>query len=343
MAIPKYVEDNLDQTMSEMSYSFQRDSSRRSTITAQLDSCLWESMYHKLNVLEQKPEQALEALLMNGSDAFHMTAWKSPPALAVKFFNILTPNEYDMLRAVDGDGNTPLHLCCANLIPPNTDSNATQKADFSTLRSLLDRVPDSLEIQNNEGDTPLHLLLSSPLVSNIAGMHSMGYDDIATEAVELITEHIPSYECFLLKDSSGATPLHVAISNEACDSILIHLIATAPDACKAEDTNGMVPLHYVAAFLSTSPSVVESMISKYSYSVCHKTHDGDTPLHLLMRNSVGATMHAEILQIAKNLIGNGNATREEKELNADYCPMLLQNREQVCMAWSQIYSIFSQR
>ena len=85
--------------------------SRRSVISSQLELSSWEEMHRYLTDMEKNPEQVLVNLLRGGSGAFHTTAWKSPPALAKKFYRMLSPNEYGMLMSTDADGNTPLHLC----------------------------------------------------------------------------------------------------------------------------------------------------------------------------------------------------------------------------------------
>ena len=334
--VPEYVSDDNDDFVSDVSHSMH--GSRRSVISSQLELSSWEEMHRYLTDMEKNPEQVLVNLLRGGSGAFHTTAWKSPPALAKKFYRMLSPNEYGMLMSTDADGNTPLHLCCANLAPCDTEE---QIIDLGTLEALLERVPECLGKQNNEKDTPLHLFLSSPLVSRFVEPNGSS-DDIAVEALELILDKIPFHECFLLKDSSGATPLHAAIANEACETILEFLINMAPIACKSEDLSGMTPLHYAAAFMKTPAVVVERIIEEYSYSICHKTKDGDTPLHLLIRNSseisegeYDTRNNNNSLQIVNLLIGSETANGE-KELNREYCPLLIQNREKVCRKLSML-------
>jgi len=344
--VPIFISDDQDDVISEVSHSHviseaphsrsvKREVSQRSTITAQLESCCWEDFHYHLEVLGQQPNLMLETLHSEGSggaNALHTTAWKCPPPLAVKFFDLLTENEYTMLVAADSDGNTPLHLCCANLSPPDTTDEGKQTVDLSVLKTLLDRVPDSLEKQNNEGDTPLHLFLASSLVSRFTDPWAKEFDDITTEALQMIMKRVPFNDCYLLKDLSGATPLHVAITNESNESILTLLIEAAPAACKTGDKAGMTPLHYVAAFLKTPASVVKRIIQEYSYSICHKTKEGDTPLHLLIRNSTDdveddkTTLDENALLIVDLLMGSDTAGRD---LNKEYCPLLIENGEKV--------------
>jgi len=315
---------------------------RSSIITAQLESCSWGELNEFLSELDRNPQEMLESL-HGDSEAFHTTAWKSPPALTIKMFDMIGPNESDILLTVDKDGNTPLHLCCGNLAPPNEESDEVQKsADFSVLKTLLERAPESLDKQNAEGDTPLHLFLTSPLVSMFADQRASGYQKDATEAFRMIKKRIPSKDFFLIRDSSGASPLHTAIVYEVSEEIIFSLLKAAPMACKVEDKAGMIPLHYVAAFLETPAVVVQKMIEEYSYSVCHKTLDGDTPLHILIRNasdnnsssSNASGSNSELNDNARLvlnlLLGTVSSTNDgDRDFNEQYCPLLIENREKV--------------
>jgi ankyrin repeat protein len=131
----------------------------------------------------------------------HVLAWKAPPALVATIFQTIVVavakeeegesaaaavvNE--LLCSCDTEGNTPLHLCVANLthriINNNEDGvkrmNKTEvqqqrhqgegdNTDFicclSGLEQMTKLVPAKVwSIQNIQGDTPLHLLVSSPL------------------------------------------------------------------------------------------------------------------------------------------------------------------------------------
>lgn len=337
--VPEYISDDNDDYISEISNSMHlvssRRSSRRSVISAHLELGSWEELYHYLTDMEKNPEHFLVNLLRGGSEAFHTTAWKSPPMLAKKFYDMLTPDEYNMLVSTDADGNTPLHLCCANLSPSEERS-----INLGTLKALLDRVPECLGKQNNEKDTPMHLFLSSPLASRFVEP-DITFDANAIHALELIMGNIPSQECILLKDSSGATLLHTAIANEVCEKMLEYLISMAPALCNSEDLSGRTPLHYAAAFMKTPESVVQRMIEEYSYSICHKTKEGDTPLHLLIRNAsknfedkddTEDYDYDNIINIVNLLMGS-ETTNSDKEFNEEYSPLLIQNKEKVCVVY----------
>jgi len=177
---------------------------------------------------------------------------------------------------------TPLNRCCANLSPfydSSTNNKPYPFLDLSVLTLLLQRAPSALSIRNTEGDTPLHLFVGSP-----AACYS---DDLSEEsslrALTTILSHLPTPATAVLQDETGATPLHVAVANEANKLIVGELLEAAPEACRVEDRYGMVPLHYVAAFLNVPKGVVGKMIEVYPGAVCHRTENLDTPLHLVVR------------------------------------------------------------
>ena len=327
--VPEYVSDDNNDLISDISQSMRYGSCRRSVISTQLENGSWEEMYRLLVEMDHYPGEVFDKMLKSGSEAFHTTAWKSPPEIAKKFFDMLTPSHYNILTSTDADGNTPLHLCCANLESYDVKTpGGEQIVDLSILKVLLERAPQCLRIQNKENDSPLHLFLSSKLVSRFI-QPGESLDAHAVEALELIMEKVLVLDLsdyYLLRDLSGATPLHVAIANEACKTILEYLINVAPAACKSEDTLGLTPLHYAAAFMQTPAVMVERIIEQYSYSVCHKTHYGDTPLHLLIRNSGDSELelNSNGVKVVNLIMGSTTTTIDEK-----YCPLLIQNREKV--------------
>lgn len=329
--------------VSDTSESAKKALLRRPIITEKIESCSWGELNDFLSELDQNSQEMLESL-HGGSEVFHTTAWKAPPALTLKMFDMVGPNESDILLTVDKDGNTPLHLCCGNLAPPIEESDEVHvSVDYSVLKALLERAPESLFHQNAEGDTPLHLFLTSPLVSAFVDHRASGFQKEALEAFRMIKKRMPSKDSFLIRDSSGASPFHTAIANEVSEEILFSLLKAAPMACKIEDKAGMIPLHYVAAFLKTPAVVVQKMIEEYSYSVCHKTLDGDTPLHLLIRNSSDDNHSSRTFELNDNarlvlnlLLGTVSSTNDgDRDFNEQYCPLLIENREKVRIKWNK--------
>eukprot|EP00957_Ditylum_brightwellii_P173817 13232601-Ditylum_brightwellii.AAC.1 len=136
----------------------------------------------------------------------------------------------------------------------------------AVIEALIRAAPRALPMQNTEGDTPLHLLVSSP-----AACGGNSAESTSTLAiVRIVSTLLHSYpDAALLQDSSGATPLHVAIANNAHDEIITTLVKAAPMACQMEDNRKMLPLHYVAAFLNTGSNAVQQIIDCYPDGIIH--------------------------------------------------------------------------
>jgi ankyrin repeat protein len=253
-----------------------------------IDSCSWQDLYHGLTALQDTPEKILPVLehtdAHHQSTILHTAAWKAPPALT-KFLLDIVPknaNSLELFTARDADGNTPLHLVCANL--PITASGTV---DILVMKRLAEAAPQVLHMHNSQGDTPLHMLVSSP----ICCMSVDDDDDDDEEATLLLSQEAVS--CLLglsedicyTQDSTGATPLHTAIYSGANEHVLVQLMEVAPLVVKVPDARGMLPLHYAAAFGRTPLAFVELLVMAYPNAIREVTVNGDTPLHLLASNA----------------------------------------------------------
>jgi len=303
------------------------------TMFEEIEKSSWANLHKRLEYLKQSEKlraETVSALQDNHMNLFHTASWKAPPKLACEFFDLLKPHEYGLLMTTDENGNTPLHLCCGNLSPHKINNNGELACDLSVLRTLLERAPHSLDCQNKEGDTPLHLFLSSPLASRESITSSnQELDEDVMEGLEEIIRKVPFDEFHLLRDFSGATPLHVAIANNVCEQAILRLIEANPAACKKEDQQGLTPLHYAAAFMNTSPVVVEKIIEFYKYAICHKTNAGDTPLHIAVRNFRESKLTYAEKEIFNMLMGTSKLSRSTETFDTEYYPHLITNVEKL--------------
>ena len=299
----------------------------------EIEKSSWVKLHRRLEHLmenEKMRAETVSALQDNHMNLFHTVSWKAPPKLACDFFDLLKPHEYGLLMATDENGNTPLHLCCGNLLPHKINNNGELACDLSVLRTLLERAPHSLDSQNKEGDTPLHLFLSSPLASRESMQGSnQELDEDVMEGLEELILKVPFDEFYLLRDYSGANPLHVAISNNVCKEAILRLIEANPAACKKEDQRGLTPLHYAAAFMNASPAVVEKIIECYKYAICHKTKAGDTPLHIAVRNFRENKLTYAEKEIFNMLMGTSKLSRASETFDSEYNPHLISNVEKL--------------
>jgi ankyrin repeat protein len=221
----------------------------------------------------------------NLSTPLHTASWKAPPPLSLILINLLrtscgTTRQDEFVSyicAKDSDGNTPLHLCCANL---DVVGNA-KHVDTSVLEALVEAAPKALEIPNNEKDSPLHLLVSSPAAAVGAAPR---VEASMVKCIQLLL-HKQTSKQDQQQDGSGGTPLHAAIGANASAKVLETLLQEAPHLLSVEDDRGMLPLHYVAAICQTPASIVQKMVQLEPSSLWHQTANGDTPLHLAVSNS----------------------------------------------------------
>ena len=230
----------------------------------------------------------------------HTMVWKAPPALAVALIRFLSGagEPGAALTARDQDDNTALHLCCANL-------GGGGDADVSVTEALLRASPDAIRMQNAQGDSPLHMLVSSAACAPVAVRpDDPRYAAIGASArlvVDLLLGTRGSAEAALLQDASGATPLHVALASGAHGSVVDALVDFAPRAMEAADARGMLPLHYAAAYCRTPVSCVQEMLRQYPGALMAQTSSGDVPLHLLVSNS--AANAANDAELSENTRG----------------------------------------
>ncbi|KAL3782819.1 hypothetical protein ACHAWO_005732 [Cyclotella atomus] len=235
---------------------------------------------------------------IEGGTALHVAAWKAPPALFVKMIRLLPRDarEISVLMGIrDGEGNTPLHLCCGNL----EYRDGCEDYCLMALKEIVKVAPaKAWSMQNSEGDTPLHMLVTSHLctadmVTNGGGANSSSSrlltsvsnaSKLALEAVDLAL--FSGTEALTVQEKpTGATPLHVALANGAHACVIEALLEAAPSVAMLEDSRGMLPLHWAAAFGRTSSNIIKRLIEENPQALVHPSNDGDIPLHLVVANA----------------------------------------------------------
>jgi ankyrin repeat protein len=248
-----------------------------------------------------------------GGTVLHVASWKAPPTLAARMIRLLPRGSREMavlLGMKDGEGNTPLHLCAGNLDYRVEESIATAENKgevdnerhrcgvnpLALLKEIMKSAPvNAWMVQNSEGDTPLHMLVSSPLcTSNWRGLTSPALHEnedirskLAQEAISLVLSTPDAVEaCLLRENSASATPLHIALASGAHDCVIEALLSASPASVGSEDGRGMLPLHWAAAFGRASYVVVKKIIEQYPLGLTSATVDGDIPLHLAVSNSM---------------------------------------------------------
>lgn len=234
-----------------------------------LEQCDWENMHQ---LLTSRDEAEVQQFFQSSNDesTFHTFLCKAPGALSLLLLDALSEDvSANLCKARSPtDGNTALHLLCANF-------EIISKPELILLIRMVDAAPRALQLPNQEGDTPLHLLVASKAARE-------GDGESAEKAVAVLLEE--TIEIAILQDNQGATPLHVAIAHQAHELVVQKLLEVAPVSAKVPDEQKMLPLHYCAATLSSNTSLLEAVLAVRPDAIAAKTEVGDTPLHLFLSN-----------------------------------------------------------
>jgi len=183
--------------------------------------------------------------------------------------------------------------------------------DLTILKALVLLSPEMLSMTNKMGDTPLHLLVSSPGFCSVLpssssssskrkkkkGESSTGEESsevnllaaemAAEEALASLLDVIP-HEIAMKVNQNGRTLLHNAIATGAYERVLVQIMKRLPFCASVPDARGLYPLHYVAAFMGSKTCTIpwtfaQDLISAYPAALISQTHtEGDTPLHSLL-------------------------------------------------------------
>ncbi|KAL3810245.1 hypothetical protein ACHAXA_008735 [Cyclostephanos tholiformis] len=243
----------------------------------------------------------------HGGTAIHVAAWKAPPALVATMLRMATARDggttaiRELLGLRDADGNTPLHLCAGNLDHRPGEGREGEEKEGELNRLCLVALEEMAKlapigawtVKNSEGDSPIHMLMSSPLCTcdlRSSSSSSRSGDGevrarLAMEAMSLALSSPDAVQVCAAQDGSGATPLHIALASGARDCVVEALLSSYPEAARVEDERGMLPIHWAAAFCKTGHAAVRKLVDAYPEGLTRATADGDIPLHLAVSNA----------------------------------------------------------
>ncbi|WP_265030421.1 ankyrin repeat domain-containing protein [Wolbachia endosymbiont (group B) of Athalia cordata] len=180
------------------------------------------------------------------------------------------------VNAQDNEGKTPLHLAVSssNLdiigVPifirrliDGEDENVNLQ---DNIVEILIEKGANINIQDNEGKTPLHLAVSN--------------SSLGAEGIAIVVETLIGRDAKVdIQDNEGKTPLHLAVSNSDLPNIFAALSLIIRGAnVNIQDHEGRTPLH-LAVSNSEFPNleVIRSLIKKGA-NVNTKDNEGRTPL-----------------------------------------------------------------
>ena len=250
----------------------------------------------------------------NTETPLHVAVYQASPRLVVR---LLEAMPVDLLQKVlqsrDCAGNTPLHLACAN----------NQDSDFEVIKNLLLYLPEALELSNDQLDTPLHLLVASPSFSKF----NVNIDKEVAAEEALVSMLSVAPHLARVPNLSGLTLLHVGLACGAYERVLVQLLKHAPEVASSRDENGMLPLHYAAAYTTNVPWTFVSQLMYLSTDPelavnCH----GDTPLHTLVANArkrvkSNKFVDRNTIKIVELLMGSATPENEAQS------PLLIRNKD----------------
>lgn len=174
----------------------------------------------------------------------------------VESINLLTNNK--TVTARDNDGNTPLHVACG------TCGDSTRLVNH-----LTENIPASVSVYNDSEMLPIHLTL----------YWRRFISEFDSSLAKLLLQKID----VTLPDAEGNTPLHLAC--KCGDSgLILYLVQSRGAMTQVQNDKGELPLHLILISGCTKMHVIDLLIS--SQSLCIEDHEGNTPLHAIVQESV---------------------------------------------------------
>lgn len=298
-------------------------------LMALMEASQWDRIGQELHNLQGLATPTELQTLLDGTNeqretALHVAACKAPPRVTQLLCSLLShPKEY--LVRTDLHGNTPLHLCCANL--------HDARNEFPVLKTLIALAPQALHQGNAVGDTPLHLLVASAAFR--AGIRDFAMEAAAEEVLIHVLEQCLAANWQQMQNKKGLTALHIAIAHHAHERVLVRLLELGSHAANLEDERGMLPWHYVAAFRPPNVSWiwVRQLLQAFPYALYAKTNDGDTALHMLCANAKPLQndfVDRNTAKLVEFMVGDMPETEEEGkmiEVDLDRLPLFIINNQ----------------
>ena len=255
----------------------------------------------------------------------HVAVLKGLHSLTKLFIKAI-PAEYreGILIKQDVDGNTPLHLACANLELTVEDNSMF---DASAIKSLTKGAFSAHEVMNNRGDCPLASLMMSSAMR--ADSNRKEAEETAENMVRSILER--QMRLASAQNSNGRTLLHIAIGHGVHERVLEALIeAAGPTDAEKPYEDGKLPLHYAVSCMNgRCPSVafVEKLVKTYPEAITHGDNVGETPLHIFVRSIQKEISDQE--ERSSLSFGDVTALLMGEGDHESACPLLVKNQESV--------------
>ncbi|CAJ1948531.1 unnamed protein product [Cylindrotheca closterium] len=252
----------------------------------------------------------------------HFIVWRAPNSFIKNFISSLPHRDTsETLSRLDSFGNSPLHLACSGL-----DVNVEKDSiDISVVEIISECGPETHEMLNKQGESPLALLMNSKaLKADPAKLK-------ASEATaERLVRSMLAGRKHLIKRKNMfdfKTLLHTGASFGVHEKVLIALLELSdPSIAGMVDTSKRIPLHYIAGCVSgkrPQASLAEKLVEANKEGVIRTNTSGDTPLHVFVSDITQRIKEEEDLnspntaKMAEVLLGS----KEDENL----CSLLVKN------------------
>jgi ankyrin repeat protein len=192
------------------------------------------------------------------------------PKLSV--LEVLVECDPKTLQETCPEGNTPLHLACAN------------DASFESIEYLTKSYKPAIAVANNRGDLPLHVALkeqttASSSSSNKSKSSKKKRNNNKLRVITYLVEN--HWNATVTINRNGNLPIHIACGNKAGLKLIEYLVGVSPDSLKRQTTGtGLTPLH-VACQVKASLKVITYLVHQWKDALQIPTHEtGQLPIHV---------------------------------------------------------------
>ncbi len=192
------------------------------------------------------------------------------------------------------DAGVKVDLECKGAFQQPAIFKAAEFGHCDVIQYFLDKKVD-IDIQNNRGNTPLHIATRNGKLDVVKLLVKKGADlcidncvqyggtplhlaarSVNLEVVKFLVKNDAPLEAV---DNQGRTPLFSAIEAGRIDMIKLLLELGANPSRKNPKRNGLTPLH--SSMISNNPAIVSELI-KYGADVALRDSMGNTPLHYMV-------------------------------------------------------------
>jgi ankyrin repeat protein len=161
---------------------------------------------------------------------------------------LLVRSKPELLLERDKKGNIPMHWAAAC------------SSSVQVLEILCGASQDSLQVQNQRGELPIHMAARINSVAVLEFLHKKSPDTLLT------------------KDAFGRVPLHHAARSNSSSESVEFLITTSPNALHEKSRLGYLPLHHTA-LVNPNVKVVERLYNAHEEAIHDKADFDRLPLH----------------------------------------------------------------